>query len=229
MLLCTACASPEERPDTQPGRSASPSGAAVADSLCPVAAPTLRRVAADTLAGSENLLTVAPPRAGNERIHVVVEIPAGTHWKWEATKPDGRLAVERVDGALRRIQYLPYPASYGFVPNTDAPHETGGDGDPLDVVLLGPAQPCGAVVAARLLGVLRLQDDGERDDKLLAAAPGSAFEGVADLNDLRVRFPGVLTILETWFTQYEGPGNRMTGTEGPAAAWAYVDAASSAP
>jgi inorganic pyrophosphatase len=175
------------------------------------------------LAAATSFLTVAPARADSHHVHVVVEIPAGTSHKWEVTKPGGRLALERVDGRVRRIRYLPYPANYGFVPQTRSDPASGGDGDPLDVVLLGDAAPCGSVHCARVVGVLRLVDDGERDDKILAVAAGSAFDGVTNVDALRADFPGVVDILETWFTRYEGVGNRSDGVAGAAEARRIVD------
>jgi inorganic pyrophosphatase len=201
-----------------------------ADTTCPTIAPGLERRSPDTLAAARDLRTIAPATAGSLFVHGLVEIPAGTSDKWELTH-DGRfLAIEQVDGTRRRIQYLPYPANYGFIPNTGSNPEAGGDGDPLDVVLLGPALPCGAVVRARILGVLRLIDDAEQDDKILAVPPGSPIAGVGDLDDLRRQYPGLLDILETWFVRYEGPGNRSQGVGRAAAAWSIVrDAALSNP
>jgi inorganic pyrophosphatase len=194
----------------------SPVGAA-ADTSCARLAPGLRRVAPDTIAGPDNLLAVAAAQPDSAHVHVVVEIPAGTDHKWEVTKPGGQLALEQVGGAPRRVQYLPYPANYGFVPRTLSDRSAGGDGDPLDVILLGEARPCGAVVRARLLGVLRLTDDGERDDKLLAAAPDSPFASADGVDAVRRQFPGVLAILETWFTRYED-GNASEGVGDAASA-----------
>lgn len=144
-------------------------------------------------------------------VHAVVEVPAGTAAKWEVTAEGRALAIEQRDGEQRRIEYLPYPANYGFIPNTRSSAPDGGDGDPLDVVLLGPAAPCGATVRARVLGALRLVDDGERDHKILAGRPSAPIGDVANIEALREQFPGVLPILETWFVHYEGPGNRSRG------------------
>jgi inorganic pyrophosphatase len=154
-----------------------------------------------------------------------VEIPAGTADKWEVAGDGRHLVVERVGGEPRRINYLPYPANYGFVPRTLSDSAVGGDGDPLDVVLLGPALPCGAVVEARLVGALRLVDDGEEDTKLLAVRPEDPLGGVRDIGDVERHFPGVLDILETWFVHYEGPGNRSLGTWSAEEARSAVDRA----
>jgi inorganic pyrophosphatase len=139
-------------------------------------------------------------------VHVVVEIPAGTNEKWQVEKSTGALAWEREDGAPRVVQYLGYPGNYGIVPRTLLPRELGGDGDPLDVLLLGPAQPRGSVVPARAIAMLRLVDRGERDDKIVAVPISGPLGDARDLSLLEARYPGVRQIVETWFTNYKGPG-----------------------
>lgn len=164
-----------------------------------------------TIVSGEHLVRDIPARAPDGRAHVIVEIPAGTNAKWEVDKKTGNLTWERRDGQPRVVRFLPYPANYGMIPRTLLPEAHGGDGDPLDVVLLGPAAPRGQVVAARLVGVLLLVDQGEQDDKLLAVADDGPFADVSDLGDLEAQHPGVTSILETWFTSYKGPGETLAG------------------
>lgn len=158
------------------------------------------------LQGSRSFLDGYPARVTNGRVNVVVEIPAGTNAKWEVDKSDGSIAWEQRGSGYRVVKYLGYPANYGMVPSTLLPKELGGDGDPLDVLLLGPTQKRGSVVSARLIGVLTLLDGGEQDDKLVAVADGSVFEGVASIRELDAQFPGVTRILEIWMSNYKGPG-----------------------
>jgi len=199
-----------------------PTDAVQADTTCPTVAAGLQRRTSDTLEAEANLFDVAPATAGSTAVHGVVEIPAGTDEKWEVAENGRVLAIERSDGQLRRIDYLPYPANYGFIPRTRLEAEAGGDGDPVDIVLLGAAAPCGALVQARILGALRLIDDGERDDKVLAVRPGSPLGDVDDINDVRERYPGVLDILETWFVHYKGATNPSRGFVGREAARSIV-------
>jgi inorganic pyrophosphatase len=84
--------------------------------------------------------------------------------------------------------------------------ELGGDGDPLDVVVLGPGLPRGTVVAVRAIGTIQLIDAGDKDDKLLAVPVGGPLGDVTDLAQLDASFPGITTILKTWFENYKGPG-----------------------
>lgn len=159
-----------------------------------------------TIVGASSFLSGVEARAGDDAVHVVVEIPAGSVDKWEVDKTDGSLRWEFRDGKPRQVRYLGYPGNYGMIPRTLLPAAQGGDGDPLDVLVLGPAVPHGSVVRARVVGVLRLQDDGEQDDKLLAVLDDTAFASVRGLVELQASFPGVTEIVETWFAHYKGPG-----------------------
>ena len=159
-----------------------------------------------TLVGDRNFLTRYEPLAADGDVNVVVEIPTGTIAKWEVVKPTGELKWEFRKGKPRRVEYLGYPGNYGMVPRTLLSKESGGDGDPLDVIVLGPAVPRGSVIKAKLIGVLKLLDGGERDDKLIAVLRDSPFYEVGSLDELNTEFNGVTDILQTWFSNYKGPG-----------------------
>jgi inorganic pyrophosphatase len=154
----------------------------------------------------DNYLTGYAALAEDGLVHVVVEIPAGTNAKWEVSESGASIDREHQDGEPRVVQYLPYPGNYGMVPRTLVPRDAGGDGDPLDVILLGPALDRGAVVRARPIGLLRLVDSGERDDKVLAVQLSGPLSEVTDLGSLDRRYAGAAAIIETWFTNYKGPG-----------------------
>ena len=139
-------------------------------------------------------------------VNMVVEIPTGTTGKWEVTKPEGELRWEIRDGEPRVVQYLGYPGNYGMIPRTLLPEEQGGDGDPLDVLVLGDAVPRGTVLPVRIIGVMEMIDDGEQDDKLVAVRAGTPFEDVHSVAQLRQQFGGVEAIVKSWFANYKGPG-----------------------
>jgi len=146
------------------------------------------------------------PRTETGLVNVLVEIPAGTNAKWEVDKASGQLEWEMRDGKPRVVDYLAYPGNYGMVPRTLLPKALGGDGDPLDVLVLGPAVERGAVVAVRLIGVLELLDGGERDDKLIAVRPGSTLGDIESLEELDRRYAGASEIVKLWFSNYKGKG-----------------------
>lgn len=155
-----------------------------------------------------DLLRGVDPAPAGDRVNVVVEIPAGTNDKWEVRKDDGRLEWEQSNGVPRVVDYLAYPGNYGMIPRSLLPEEQGGDGDPLDVLVLGPAVERGSVVRVRLLGVLLMRDDGEQDDKLIAVFEEGPLSQLHDLSELKQR--GVDGIVERWFQNYKGPGRIET-------------------
>jgi len=174
-----------------------------------------------------------PAREEGGAVNAVIEIPAGTNAKFEVDHDAGHLFQEQRDGRPRVIDFLGYPGSYGFIPSTYLPPEDGGDGDPLDVLVLGAAIERGAVVRVRPVAVLRLLDEGERDDKILCvradAAPGDPFAGVRDLADLRRDYPAALEIVSLWFASYDrDQALTVEGWGDAAAARAMIDAAAEA-
>ncbi len=169
---------------------------------------TQRALVGDT---TVDLLRTPMPLDSAGNITVVVEIPAGTNDKWEVDKITGRLAWEQRDGSPRVVSFLPYPGNYGFIPRTLLSRETGGDGDPLDVIILGPALPRGSVSSARLLGVLRMQDGGEDDDKLIAVGLDGPFAAITSLAEFQAAYPDALAIIAQWFGAYKGPDVMQVG------------------
>ena len=144
-------------------------------------------------------------------VNGVIEIPQGDLRKFETDVTTGRMFWELKKGKPRTVAYLGYPANYGMVPQT-----LGGDGDPLDVLVIGGMERRGAVAAATLVAVMKMVDGGDQDDKLVAIQPGSSFDGMS-LADLEAA--GVTAILKTWFESYKGPGEiQVTGFEDLAAA-----------
>ena len=99
----------------------------------------LRRIDDRTVTGPRHLVRDLEPRGADGTVNVVVEIPSGTVAKWEVDKDDGSLRWEFEQGRPRVVDYLAYPGNYGMVPRTLLPEELGGDGDPLDVLILGQA------------------------------------------------------------------------------------------
>jgi inorganic pyrophosphatase len=154
---------------------------------------------------SINYQQIVPINA-DETVNMVIEIPAGSTAKYEMNKVSYVLEMDSLDNQPRFIDYLGYPGNYGMIPNTILPKNMGGDGDPLDVLLLGPAQKRGSVIKVKVIGVLHLLDNGEKDDKLIAIDPNSPWKKVDNLNELDIYYPGTKTIIATFFQNYKGIG-----------------------
>jgi inorganic pyrophosphatase len=88
-----------------------------------------------TLRSPRNFLRDYPSRAADGLVNAVVEIPAGECEKWEV-KSDGVMRWDMKDDKPRTVKYLGYPCNYGMVPRTKLGKELGGDGDPLDMLVL---------------------------------------------------------------------------------------------
>ena len=153
-----------------------------------------------------NLLTDIKPLCTDGDINALIEIPAGTLDKWELDKTTGKIRWEMIEGIPRVVNYIGYPGNYGMVPQTLLSKEKGGDGDPLDVLVLGPTVERGRVLKSKIIGVLYLQDGGEQDYKLIAASSDSPMYNVNSLDELRNNYNGVLEIVQLWFMNYKGPG-----------------------
>ena len=154
----------------------------------------------------ENLVSDISPFNGEGDVNALIEIPAGTIDKWEVNKSNGQLEWETVNGNPRKINYLGYPGNYGMVPKTLLPKKYGGDGDPLDIIVLGPPAERGEIVKCKIIGVLNLLDRNEKDDKLIAVANNSPFYLVNNIQELDDNFEGISEIVKTWFTNYKGKG-----------------------
>ena len=157
-------------------------------------------------ANEKHLIKDYPAFSTSGNVNVVVEIPAGTNAKWEVDKSTGELRWELKNGKPRIVSYLGYPGNYGMIPRTLFSKELGGDGDPLDVIVIGKALPRGSVVEARAIGVLKLLDDGEQDDKIIAVMSDSELGKISSIEELNREFQGITEILEIWFSNYKGLG-----------------------
>jgi len=89
----------------------------------------------------------------------VIEVPKGSKNKYELDKASGMIRVDRV-----LFSSIHYPANYGFIPRTYCE-----DDDPLDVLVLGQEAVVPlTIMLAKPIGVMKMRDDGEADDKIIA-------------------------------------------------------------
>ena len=122
----------------------------------------------------------------------VIEIPRGSHLKYELDKKTGLLKLDRV-----LYSAVFYPANYGFIPRTHAD-----DGDPLDILVLmqEPVEPL-TIVRAKPLGGLNMSDDKGDDDKIVAVCVDDpAYSQYERLDEIP---PHVMKELERFFRDYK--------------------------
>jgi len=107
-----------------------------------------------------NLDRVGTGRDVPNDINVIIEIPMNAPpIKYEVDKETGAVFVDRF---LSTAMF--YPCNYGYIPRT-----LSGDGDPVDVLVVSPAQIItGVVVRCRPVGMLKMQDEAGDDTKVLA-------------------------------------------------------------
>ena len=149
-------------------------------------------------------------------IHVVIEIPRGSRNKYEIDHDSGRVFLDR-----RLFTAMTYPADYGFIPDT-----LGGDGDPLDALVLleDPVYP-GVWVQARPVGVLYMVDEAGEDAKLICVPPTEPrWQDVFDIADLT---PQLVSEIQHFFEVYKAlePGKESSthGLAGRSAAWTEIE------
>lgn len=168
-------------------------------------ATNLPNSAQEDIKSNPNLLRDVIPLLEDGDVNAVIEIPAGTLEKWELNKSTGQVQWELVNNTPRIVNYLGYPGNYGMIPQTLLSKEKGGDGDPLDIIVLGPPATRGGIVKCKIIGVLYLTDRGEQDDKLIAVSDNSPFYKVNDITELNNNYKGISEIIKLWFTNYKGP------------------------
>jgi inorganic pyrophosphatase len=156
----------------------------------------------------------------DEELNVVVETPKGSRNKYEY---DERLGLFKLGGVLPSGASFPY--DFGFVPST-----LGGDGDPLDVlVLMDEPAFVGCLVRTRLVGVVEAEQterDGEttRNDRLVGVAADSRL--LARVRTLEALGPDLLEEIEHFFVSYneiKGKVFKPLGRFGPRRAMKLVE------
>jgi inorganic pyrophosphatase len=127
-----------------------------------------------------------------ELVNAIIEIPKGSRAKYELDKDSGMLKLDRV---LYSSVY--YPANYGFIPQSFCE-----DNDPLDILVMSQIEivPM-CLVEAKVIGVMRMLDNNEADDKLIAVASGDpAVNHFNEISELPEHF---ISELRNFFEDYK--------------------------
>ncbi len=137
-----------------------------------------------------------------EVVSAIIEIPANTRAKYELDKESGLLKLDRV-----LYSSIYYPANYGFIPRTFCD-----DQDPLDIVVLSQIemQPL-CLVDAKVIGAMRMLDQGEMDDKIIAVALNDmSVNHIDDVSEMPRHF---FRELQNFFEDYKKLENRTVVVE----------------
>lgn len=120
---------------------------------------------------------LTPGDVENGFVNVVVEIPAGSSHKIEWNREKAVMQLDRVDPKI-----FAKPTNYGFIPQTlDL------DGDELDALIITTDPlPTGIFLNAKVIGVMKFEDDGDIDDKIVVVPAddrntGNAIKSLSDL------------------------------------------------
>lgn len=137
-----------------------------------------------------------------EKVTAVIEIPKNSRAKYELDKETGMLQLDRV-----LYSSIYYPANYGFIPRTYCD-----DNDPLDILVLSQItmHPM-SLVEAKVIGVMRMLDQGEADDKLIAVCANDM--SVAHINDISELPSHFIKELRHFFEEYKRLENKVVKIE----------------
>ncbi len=142
-----------------------------------------------------NIDQIAAGEKPPQDINVIIEVPLGGEpIKYEVDKASGAMFVDRF-----LYTSMHYPCNYGFIP-----HTLSGDGDPVDAMVIGNrALVPGAVVRARPVGVLMMEDEAGLDEKILAVphrALTQYYDNIATWQDVQ---PTLLHRISHFFDHYK--------------------------
>ncbi|MGB8644274.1 MAG: inorganic diphosphatase [Anaerolineae bacterium] len=138
-------------------------------------------------------------------VNVVVEIPKGSRNKYEYDKASGAILLDRV-----LYSSIHYPGDYGFIPQTYYD-----DGDPLDIlVMINEPTFSGCIIQARPIGLFRMKDKGEPDDKILAVpAKDPIFGDYHEIADIPQHFLSEVAHFFAVYKDLEGAHVKTFGWE----------------
>lgn len=132
-----------------------------------------------------------------EFVNGIIEIPTGTRAKYELDKESGLIMLDRV-----LYSSIYYPANYGFIPRTYCD-----DNDPLDILVLSQVTMVPlCIVSSKVIGVMRMKDGGEHDDKIIAVAENDM--SVNHYNDISELPPHFIKELRSFFEDYKKLENK---------------------
>ena len=146
--------------------------------LPPAATTELARSLEAAATHTRHIWRDSPPMNGDGTVNGYIEIGRGDRRKWEFDMTKNARAIDRVIPA----PIGGYPVNYGFVPQTISY-----DGDPFDVLVLGPALSGGTLVRGAIVGLMHMEDEKGWDSKVVLSPMGpnarARYELTPELRD----------------------------------------------
>jgi len=154
-----------------------------------------------------------PSKSEEGFFNALIEIPAGTNKKYEYNSEHLDFEIDRRDGKERIINYLPYFANYGYIPSTLSDKAKGGDGDPVDIFVLSESLPQGTLISVIPIATVKLIDSNEEDYKIIAVPAEDDLNvlQIKTFEALKSKHPTVITIIETWLSNYDSDPLKIDG------------------
>ena len=201
LLLLLSSALSAQVTGTPPTSLPAPAKAQLAQSLA-AAKPQATHVWRDT-----------PPINRDGSVNGYIEIPRGERRKYEF---DMKANTRRIDRVMPD-ELGGYPVNYGFVPKT-----VSYDGDPFDILVLGPALPGGSMVSGKIVGVMFMEDEKGPDSKVVVSPVDGSGQPRYSLTDADKKR------MDDYFARYKrhepGKFSKMFGWGSAAEGLAYVKA-----
>lgn len=140
-----------------------------------------------------NLWRETEIKTENPRVfNAVIEIPKGSTYKYEIDEKTGFLYLDR---ELKKI--FRYPANYGFLPKT-----LWYDNDPLDILVVSKkALPPLCITKVKIIGALKVIDEGKKDDKIIAIPYKNSQQKIDSLKDIKEK----VSEIKEFFNNYKKP------------------------
>lgn len=156
-------------------------------------------------------------------IHAVIEMPAGTDLWFKYESSSGKILPIMEANKQKALDFLPFPANFGFIPGTNDYDMEGSV--PLKVLVLGSYLSTGTIVEAQLIGVLNIRERGLENKFLIASTLGRGKQAkIKDFRDFLLNQDAVKRLLEEWFVHYQGlPDTQILGWQDEKAAMDLIE------
>lgn len=156
---------------------------------------------------------------GENGVNAVIEMPAGTNKVFRFDPNLGKIVPLMQGDRQKTIDFLPFPANFGFIPGTQQANFEENKKQALRIMVLGPNLKTGTVRETRLIGILHIRESGIEKDFLIAVPLHSEGAQILDFRDFLLNHDAVKQMLEEWIVYHQGlPDTQILGWDDESAA-----------